>query len=38
MEREKAFFESSLVQRRKKEKEFGRIMKNYKKDKNKGDL
>jgi len=32
MEKEKAFFESSLVQRRKKEKEFGKIMKNYKKE------
>jgi ribosome biogenesis GTPase / thiamine phosphate phosphatase len=38
MEREKARFESSVAERRRKEKEFGKIMKNYKKDmkKNKG--
>lgn len=35
MEREKAHFDSSLVERRKKEKDFGKIMKNYKKDMNK---
>lgn len=32
MEREKAHFESTVEDRRKKEKEFGKIMKNYKKD------
>ncbi|MBE0638926.1 MAG: ribosome small subunit-dependent GTPase A [Bacteroidales bacterium] len=32
MEREKAHFESSVVERRKKEKGFGKMMKNYKKD------
>jgi len=32
MEREKAHFESSMVDRRKKDKEFGKFMKNYKKD------
>lgn len=32
MEKEKAFFETSAADRRKKEKEFGKIMKNYKKD------
>jgi ribosome biogenesis GTPase len=32
MEREKSHFESSLIERRKKEKDFGKIMKNYKKD------
>jgi ribosome biogenesis GTPase len=35
MEKEKAFFESSAADRRKKEKVFGKIMKNYKKDMNK---
>jgi ribosome biogenesis GTPase len=35
MEREKAHFESSTAERRKKEKVFGKIMKNYKKDMNK---
>jgi ribosome biogenesis GTPase len=32
MEREKAHFESNVVERRKKDKEFGKFMKNYKKD------
>jgi ribosome biogenesis GTPase len=32
MEREKAHFESTVAERRKKDKEFGKIMKNYKKD------
>lgn len=32
IEREKAYFESSVAERRKKEKNFGKIMKNYKKD------
>jgi ribosome biogenesis GTPase len=32
MEREKAHFESTVVERRKKDKEFGKMMKNYKKD------
>lgn len=32
MEREKAYFESSVVERRKKEKDFGKMLKNYKKD------
>ncbi len=32
LEREKAHFESSIEERRKKEKEFGKVMKNYKKD------
>lgn len=32
MEREKAHFESTVAERRKKEKEFGKYMKNYKKD------
>jgi ribosome biogenesis GTPase len=32
MEREKAHFESTLAERRKKDKEFGKIMNNYKKD------
>ena len=35
MAREKTFFESTVKERRKKDKEFGKIMKNYKKDKNK---
>jgi ribosome biogenesis GTPase / thiamine phosphate phosphatase len=35
LEREKAHFESTIAERRKKEKEFGKIMKNYKKDMNK---
>jgi ribosome biogenesis GTPase len=35
MEREKAHFESSTSERRKKDKIFGKIMKNYKKDMNK---
>lgn len=32
MEREKAFFESSLAERRKKDKDFGKMLKNYKKN------
>ncbi|MCX6236252.1 MAG: ribosome small subunit-dependent GTPase A [Bacteroidia bacterium] len=32
MEREKAHFESTIVEKRKKDKEFGKMMKNYKKD------
>ena len=32
MEREKAHFESSVAERRKKDKEFGKFLKNYKKD------
>jgi ribosome biogenesis GTPase len=32
MEREKEHFESSMIERRKKDKEFGKFMKNYKKD------
>lgn len=32
MEKEKAHFESSIVEKRKKEKDFGKMMKNYKKD------
>lgn len=35
MEREKAHFESTVEERRKKDKEFGRMIKNYKKDMNK---
>lgn len=31
MEREKAYFESSVVERRKKDKDFGKMLKNYKK-------
>lgn len=34
MEREKEYFESSMMERRKKDKEFGRMIKNYKKDMN----
>lgn len=32
LEREKAYFESTVVERRKKDKEFGKMVKNYKKD------
>jgi ribosome biogenesis GTPase / thiamine phosphate phosphatase len=32
MEREKTHFESTIVEKRKRDKEFGKIMKNYKKD------
>jgi ribosome biogenesis GTPase len=32
MQREKAYFESTLAERRKRDKQFGKIMKNYKKD------
>jgi ribosome biogenesis GTPase / thiamine phosphate phosphatase len=35
MEREKAFFNTTLEERRRKDKEFGKIMKNYKKNKRK---
>ena len=35
MEREKAHFESTVAERRKKDKVFGKMMKNYKKDMNK---
>lgn len=35
MERENAYFESSVVERRKKEKDFGKMIKNYKKDRKK---
>jgi len=35
MEREKAHFEATVAEKRKKDKEFGKIMKNYKKDMNK---
>lgn len=35
MEREKEFFESSVAERRKKDKSFGKMLKNYKKDVNK---
>jgi len=35
MEREKAYFESSVAERRKKDKDFGKMLKNYKKDMNK---
>jgi ribosome biogenesis GTPase len=35
MEREKAHFESSVAERRKKDKDFGKMVKNYKKDVNK---
>lgn len=35
MEREKAYFESSVVERRKKDKGFGKMLKSYKKDMNK---
>ena len=34
MEREKAYFESSVADRRKKDKDFGKMLKNYKKDSN----
>jgi ribosome biogenesis GTPase len=35
MERENAYFESSVAERRKKDKSFGKMLKNYKKDTNK---
>jgi len=38
MEREKAYFESTNAERRKRDKMFGRITKNYKKDMKKNDL
>ncbi len=38
MEREKAHFESTQAERRKKEKAFGKIMKNYKRDQRRKDL
>jgi ribosome biogenesis GTPase len=37
MEREKAHFESSVVERRKRDKAFGKLMKNYKKDMNRNE-
>ncbi|HOW32234.1 MAG TPA: ribosome small subunit-dependent GTPase A [Bacteroidales bacterium] len=36
MEKEKAHFESTVAERRKKDKNFGKMLKNYKKDINKG--
>jgi ribosome biogenesis GTPase len=36
MEKEKAHFESTVAQRRKKDKDFGKMVKNYKKDMKKG--
>ncbi len=38
MEREKDYFESSVAERRKKDKDFGKMLKNYKKDVNKNKL
>jgi ribosome biogenesis GTPase len=35
LEREKAYFESTVAQRRKRDKEFGKMIKHYKKDRNK---
>ncbi|MCK9617019.1 MAG: ribosome small subunit-dependent GTPase A [Lentimicrobiaceae bacterium] len=35
MEREKAYFESTVAERQKKDKDFGKMLKNYKKDMNK---
>lgn len=35
MEKEKTHFESTVLEKRKKDKEFGKMMKNYKKDRNK---
>ena len=35
MEREKAYFESTVAERRRKDKEFGKFIRNYKKDMNK---
>jgi ribosome biogenesis GTPase len=32
MEKEKQYFESSVAERRKRDKDFGKMMKNYKKD------
>jgi len=32
MKREKAYFESTVAERRKKDKEFGKLIKNYKKN------
>lgn len=37
MEREKAFFESSVAERRKKDKDFGKMLKNYKKQREKNE-
>jgi ribosome biogenesis GTPase len=37
MEREKAYFESTVAERRKKDKNFGKMLKNYKKDMKKND-
>lgn len=38
MEREKAHFEATIAEKRKREKEFGKIMKNYKKDMRRNEL
>jgi ribosome biogenesis GTPase / thiamine phosphate phosphatase len=38
MEKEKAYFESSVAERRKRDKAFGKMLKNYKKDINKTEL
>jgi ribosome biogenesis GTPase len=35
MEKEKAHFESTIAEKRKKDREFGKIMKNYQKDRDK---
>ena len=35
MEKERAYFESTVAERRKKDKEFGKMLKNYKKDRHK---
>lgn len=37
IEREKSYFESSVVERRKKDKDFGKMIKNYKKEMNKNE-
>jgi ribosome biogenesis GTPase / thiamine phosphate phosphatase len=37
MQREKTHFEASVAERRKKDKDFGKIMKNYKKDRNRNE-
>ena len=34
MEKEKAYFESTIAERRKKDKDFGKMIKNFKKDAN----
>ena len=35
MEKERAYFESTIAERRKKDKDFGKMLKNYKKDRHK---